>query len=204
MGGMAAQIPIRNNPEANNQAMERVGQDKLREVRAGHDGTWVAHPGLVPIAKSIFDEHMPQPNQIVLPAEKHSPITAAHLLELPKGKITEAGLRRNIDVGLQYLESWLRGNGCVPIYDLMEDAATAEISRSQLWQWIRYRAMMDDGRAILPEMFDQLLREVVERLKSSPATPADHEFDRAAELFTALSKGEFEEFLTSVAYRDLA
>ena len=173
MGGMAAQIPIRNNPKANEEAMERVRQDKLREVRAGHDGTWVAHPGLVPIAKEIFDEYMPQPNQIAPPASATSPITEANLLELPKGAITEAGLRRNIDVGLQYLESWLRGNGCVPIYDLMEDAATAEISRSQIWQWLRYQAKMDDGRAITPEMFDAILREVVARLKAADTTPKD-------------------------------
>jgi malate synthase len=203
MGGMAAQIPIRNNPEANEKAMERVRQDKLREVRAGHDGTWVAHPGLVPIAKEIFDEYMAAPNQIAPPTSPRSPITAANLLELPKGAITEGGLRRNIDVGLQYLESWLRGNGCVPIYDLMEDAATAEISRSQIWQWLRYKAKMDDGRAITPEMFDAILREVVERLKAAETTPKDHKFDRAAELFTNMSKGEFQEFLTSVAYEDL-
>ena len=171
MGGMAAQIPIRNNPQANEEAMERVRQDKLREVRAGHDGTWVAHPGLVPIAKQIFDEHMPQPNQIAQPASSTSPITEANLLELPKGAITEGGLRRNIDVGLQYLESWLRGNGCVPIYDLMEDAATAEISRSQIWQWLRYNAKMDDGRPITPEMFDTILRDVVMRLKSRRRLP---------------------------------
>jgi malate synthase len=204
MGGMAAQIPIRNNPEANEKAMERVRQDKLREVRAGHDGTWVAHPGLVPVAKAIFDEYMPAPNQIAPPASPRSPITAANLLELPKGAITEAGLRRNIDIGLQYLESWLRGNGCVPIYDLMEDAATAEISRSQVWQWVHYGARMEDGPVISAGLFDQLLREVVERLRSADATPADNKFDRAAELFATMSKGEFEEFLTSVAYRDLA
>jgi malate synthase len=203
MGGMAAQIPIRNNPKANEEAMERVRQDKLREVRAGHDGTWVAHPGLVPIAKQIFDEYMPAPNQIAPPADPRSPITAAKLLELPKGNITEGGLRRNIDVGLQYLESWLRGNGCVPIYDLMEDAATAEISRSQIWQWLRYQARMNNGRAITPEMFDAILREVVERLKAAETTPKDNKFDRAAELFTTMSKGEFQEFLTSVAYEDL-
>jgi malate synthase len=203
MGGMAAQIPIRNNPTANEEAMERVKQDKLREVRAGHDGTWVAHPGLVPVALAIFNEYMPQPNQIKPPAEARSPITATNLLELPKGNITEGGLRRNIDVGLQYLESWLRGNGCVPIYDLMEDAATAEISRSQLWQWIRHQAKTNDGRAVTPEMFDQILAEVVARLKAAETTPKDHKFDRAAELFTTMSKGEFEEFLTSVAYRDL-
>src|SRR5271169_4968432 len=203
MGGMAAQIPIRNNPKANEEAMERVRQDKLREVKAGHDGTWVAHPGLVPVAKSIFDEYMPAPNQIAPPASPRSPITAANLLELPKGQITEAGLRRNIDVGLQYLELWLRGNGCVPIYDLMEDAATAEISRSQLWQWIHYGARMDDVRVITGELFDQILQKVVERLKAAETTPKDNRFDRAAELFTNMSKGEYQEFLTSVAYEDL-
>jgi len=203
MGGMAAQIPIRNNPRANEEATERVRQDKLREVKAGHDGTWVAHPGLVQVAKAVFDEFMPQPNQISPPANAKSPITEANLLELPKGAVTEAGLRRNIDVGLQYLEAWLRGNGCVPIYDLMEDAATAEISRSQLWQWVHYGAKIDDGRTVTRELFDQILPEIVERLRSAPTTPADNKFNRAAELFTIMSKGEFEEFLTSVAYRDL-
>jgi malate synthase len=203
MGGMAAQIPIRNNPKANEEAMERVRQDKLREVKAGHDGTWVAHPGLVQVAKTVFDEFMPQPNQIAPPVNAKSPITEANLLELPKGSVTEAGLRRNIDVGLQYLEAWLRGNGCVPIYDLMEDAATAEISRSQLWQWIHYGAKMDDGRSVTPELFDQILPEIVGRLRAADTTPQDHKFDRAAELFTTMSKGDFEEFLTSVAYRDL-
>ena len=204
MGGMAAQIPIRNDAKANEEAMERVRQDKLREVKAGHDGTWVAHPGLVPVAMTIFNEYMPEPNQIKPPSAKHSPITAESLLELPKGNVTEAGVRRNIDVGLQYLESWLRGNGCVPIYNLMEDAATAEISRSQLWQWIHYHAKTNDGREINPAMFDEILRDVVARLKVEETTPKDNQFDRAAELFTVMSKGEFEEFLTSVAYRDLA
>jgi len=203
MGGMAAQIPIRNNPHANERALERVRQDKLREVRSGHDGTWVAHPGLVPIARTIFDEHMPGPNQIALPNSSHSLITEANLLELPKGVITEAGLRRNIDVGLQYLESWLRGNGCVPIYNLMEDAATAEISRSQIWQWIQYQAPMDDGRAITPELFHEILGDVVKRLRSAGTTPSNHRYDRAAELLAQISRGQFEEFLTSVAYRDL-
>jgi len=203
MGGMAAQIPIRNNSEANEKAMERVRQDKLREVRAGHDGTWVAHPGLVPIAKAIFDQHMPTANQIAQPPNPKSPITEADLLELPKGAITAAGLRCNVDVGLQYLESWLRGNGCVPIYDLMEDAATAEISRSQLWQWIRYPARTDDGRVITARLFDEILRDVVNHLRSAEATPADHKYDRAAELLSQMSEGEFEEFLTTVAYNDL-
>jgi malate synthase len=158
----------------------------------------------VQVAKAVFDEYMPQPNQIAPPANAKSPITAANLLELPKGAVTEAGLRRNIDVGLQYLEAWLRGNGCVPIYDLMEDAATAEISRSQLWQWVHYGARMDDGRAVTLELFEQILPEIVGRLRAAETTPADHKFDRAAELFTTMSKDEFEEFLTILAYRDLA
>ena len=158
MGGMAAQIPIRNNPAANDEAMERVRQDKLREVRAGHDGTWVAHPGLVPVAKAVFDEYMKGPNQIQAPAELTSRITEQNLLEVPRGQLTEAGFVRNIDVALRYIESWLRGNGCVPIYNLMEDAATAEISRAQLWQWIRYGARLDDGRTITREMMSPCLR----------------------------------------------
>src|SRR5205807_8337435 len=126
MGGLAAQVPIKNEPVANQQALEKVRQDKLREVRAGHDGTWVAHPGLVPIAKEIFDAHMKEANQIQRPLEDVH-ITPQDLLAVAEGKISEEGLKWNIDVGLQYLEAWLRGNGCVPIYNLMEDAATAEI-----------------------------------------------------------------------------
>jgi malate synthase len=147
MGGMAAQIPIKNDPEANQRALDRVRQDKLREVRAGHDGTWVAHPGLVPIAKEIFDAHMPTPNQITVPRPPVN-ITAADLLAVPEGAITQQGLELNIDVGIQYLESWLRGNGCVPIYNLMEDAATAEISRTQVWQWTHHGAKLADGRPV--------------------------------------------------------
>jgi malate synthase len=206
MGGMAAQIPIRNDQQANEEAMQRVREDKLREVRAGHDGTWVAHPGLVPVARAVFDEYMPEKNQIRPPAEPRSRITAANLLEIPKGSFTEAGLRRNIDVALQYLESWLRGNGCVPIYNLMEDAATAEISRTQIWQWIRYGAHLDDGRLITAEMHDQMLEEILDQTQSSIGELAysRSKFQRAAELLRQLSKGEFREFLTTTAYQDLA
>src|ERR1051326_6899570 len=133
MGGMAAQIPIKNDLAANDAAMDKVKADKLREVNAGHDGTWVAHPGLVPIAKEIFDRYMPEPNQIAKKCPQVG-VTAQDLLTVPEGEITEAGLRWNIDVGLQYVNSWLNGNGCVPIYNLMEDAATAEICRGQVWQ----------------------------------------------------------------------
>ncbi len=205
MGGMAAQIPIRNDPQANEEAMQRVREDKLREVRAGHDGTWVAHPGLVPVAKAIFDEYMPEKNQIRPPAEPRSRIMAENLLEIPKGSITETGLRRNIDVALQYLESWLRGNGCVPIYNLMEDAATAEISRTQIWQWIRYGARLDDSRKITVAMHNQLLEEILDQTQNSigQSAYAASKFQRAAELLRELSTGEFREFLTNAAYQDL-
>jgi len=204
MGGMAAQIPIRNNPAANEEAMERVRQDKLREVRAGHDGTWVAHPGLVPVAKAIFDEHMKGPNQIHPPATQTSAITERGLVEVPKGPLTEAGFVRNIDVALRYIESWLRGNGCVPIYNLMEDAATAEISRAQLWQWIRYGAHLDDGRKIDARMMTDALRSVFEHLKGELGAEgwAASKFERAGELLTELSLGEFQEFLTTAAYAE--
>src|SRR5579864_418302 len=144
MGGMAAQVPIKNDPEANEKALDKVRQDKLREGKAGHDGTWVAHPGLVPVAKDVFDQYMPQPNQIPVKREDVR-ISAQDLLKVPTGEITEQGLRLNVDVGIQYIEAWLRGNGSVPIYNLMEDAATAEISRAQVWQWLRHGARLTDG-----------------------------------------------------------
>src|SRR5262245_10766006 len=147
MGGMAAQIPIKNDPAANERALDKVRQDKLREVKAGHDGTWVAHPGLVPIAKAIFDADMKSPNQIAV-ARDEVRVTATDLLKVADGEITQAGLEVNIDVGIQYLEAWLGGNGCVPIYNLMEDAATAEISRTQVWQWVRHGARLNDGRVV--------------------------------------------------------
>ncbi len=172
MGGMAAQIPIKNDEKANEEALGRVREDKLREVRAGHDGTWVAHPGLVPVALEIFNQYMPQKNQIKPPAEPESPITAQNLLEVPTGRITEAGLRRNIEVALMYLESWLRGNGCVPIFNLMEDAATAEISRTQLWQWIRYAAQTSDGRTITFELEKQILDQILEQARERMGTKA--------------------------------
>ena len=158
MGGMAAQIPIRNNPEANEEAMERVRQDKLREVRAGHDGTWVAHPGLVPIAKAIFDEYMKTPNQILHPPSRipESPRKSAGD---PARSYYSSRFVRNVDVALQYIESWLRGNGCVPIYNLMEDAATAEISRAQIWQWLRYGARLENGQQITPAMLTRGLEQ---------------------------------------------
>ncbi len=201
MGGMAAQIPIKNDPAANEAAMMKVRADKEREADEGHDGTWVAHPGLVALAKDVFDNKMPVPNQI---ARKRQDVhvTAADLLKVPSGTITEAGLRSNINVGLGYLESWLRGNGCVPLYHLMEDAATAEISRSQLWQWRRHGAALADGRKVTVELCRQTLDEELAKLKAS--APKGHRFDDAAKLFLAMIESErFVEFLTLPAYEEI-
>src|SRR6202008_1257391 len=163
MGGMAAQIPIRDDPQANEAAMARVRADKLREARAGHDGTWIAHPGLAAIAREPFDAVMRGPNQLaVLRADVK--VTASDLLTVPEGAITEEGLRACIRVGVQYLESWLRGNGCVPLYHLMEDAATAEICRAQLWQWLHHDARTSDGQPVSVERFDRLLSEELGRI----------------------------------------
>jgi malate synthase len=183
-----------------------VRDDKLREVRAGHDGTWVAHPGLVPVARAVFDKYMPAKNQITMPANSRSEITEANLLEVPRGRITQAGLRRNVDVALRYLESWLRGNGCVPIYNLMEDAATAEICRAQLWQWIRYGAKLDDGRTVTADLHDEVLANIMEELCSSMGAEvySSSRFERAGEHLRELSTREFHEFLTTTAYADLA
>jgi malate synthase len=191
MGGMAAQIPIKHDPAANEAALEKVRQDKLREVRAGHDGTWVAHPGLVPIAAQVFDAGMPGANQLHVLREDVK-VTASDLLAVPDGEITAAGLHANVDIGVQYLESWLRGVGCVPIYNLMEDAATAEISRSQVWQWVRHGARLSDGRVVT----EQLVRQIMAELFPTKSL--------AIELFERLMTGaEFAEFLTLVAYEHL-
>jgi malate synthase len=203
MGGMAAQIPIKNDPAANEAALEKVRQDKLREVKAGHDGTWVAHPGLVPVAKAVFDEYMKTPNQIFVKREDVH-VTAKDLLEVPAGEISEAGLRLNINVGLQYLESWLRGNGCVPIYNLMEDAATAEISRAQVWQWVRHHAKLSDGRTITKELVSVTMTEETEKLKTMLGASrfAVGKFDLAARLYEQMmTSAQFDEFLTLKAYQ---
>jgi malate synthase len=195
MGGMAAQIPIKNDPAANEQALEKVRQDKLREVRAGHDGTWVAHPGLVPVAKAIFDQHMPRENQIDRKREDVS-VTPQDLLVVPEGEITEAGVRWNIDVGLQYLEAWLGGSGCVPIYNLMEDAATAEICRAQVWQWVEFQATLQGGRKVTGELVREMIAEQVSKTGRARGL--------AAELLETLMTGvEFPEFLTLAAYNYL-
>jgi malate synthase len=199
MGGMAAQIPIKDNPEENEKALEKVRADKMREVKLGHDGTWVAHPGLVPVAKEIFDAHMKTPNQIE--RRPGARITAEDLLKVPEGTITESGLRWNIDVGIQYLEAWLRGNGCVPIYNLMEDAATAEICRAQVWQWVRHNAKMSDGRAVTAELVKKTIASVADGLRGKLGGP---ELARAARLYEEMmTSAEFPEFLTLVAYRNI-
>jgi malate synthase len=202
MGGMAAQIPIKSDPAANETALEKVRQDKLREVRAGHDGTWVAHPGLVPIAKEIFDAHMKGPNQISrLRDDMH--IAAADLVTVPQGDITEAGLRWNIDVGLQYLAAWLGGNGCVPIYNLMEDAATCEICRTQVWQWVKHGATMSDGGTVTAKLVSQATADQLASLNKQlgPERLRAGRFETAAQIFEGMmTSTECPEFLTSIAY----
>jgi malate synthase len=205
MGGMAAQIPIKNDPAANEAALEKVRADKLREVRAGHDGTWVAHPGLVGVAKEIFDAHMKTPNQIHM-ARADARVTATDLVRVPAGEITEKGLRTNINVGVLYLESWLRGAGCVPLYNLMEDAATAEISRSQVWQWIRHGARMSDGRVVTRELVNATLAGEMARIRAGAgeATWAAGRYETAAKLFAGMMTGDdFTEFMPSLAYEFL-
>ena len=205
MGGMAAQIPIKNDPAANDAAMAKVRADKLREVLDGHDGTWVAHPGLVPIAREIFDAHMKGPNQLDHKRDDVH-VTAADLVRVPTGTRTEAGLRHNLRVGVQYLEAWLRGSGCVPLYNLMEDAATAEISRTQVWQWIRHGALLDDGRPVTAELFRHALAEEIAALREALGEERFEKgrFDEAVALFERLStSASFEEFLTIPAYEAL-
>jgi malate synthase len=199
MGGMAAQIPIKNDPERNRAALDKVRQDKLREVWAGHDGTWVAHPALVSIAREVFDTHMPFPNQI----EKKLAVAvrAADLVTVPTGEITREGLDRNIDVGLQYLATWLCGNGCVPIYNLMEDAATAEISRAQVWQWIKYGAHLSGGGRVTPDLVREILEQHRERLGGQFP---QRELSLACRLFEQMmTSPDFPEFLTLAAYEFL-
>jgi malate synthase len=197
MGGMAAQIPIRNDRAANEQALDKVRRDKLREVKAGHDGTWVAHPGLVGVAKDVFDKYMPEPNQISSHKNSARQVSAQDLVEVPKGGITEQGLRWNIDVGLQYLHSWLGGLGCVPIYNLMEDAATAEISRAQVWQWVKYHSQLKNGKQVTAAMVKEMIHHRASELGSSN----DDKLRQAARLLEDLTTNqEFAEFLTLASY----
>ncbi|MET3655677.1 malate synthase A [Sporosarcina psychrophila] len=206
VGGMAAQIPIKNDPEANAAAFGKVSDDKRREATDGHDGTWVAHPGLVAVAMEQFNEHMPTPNQIGRKREDVK-VTADDLLEVPKGTITEQGLRMNCSVGVQYIASWLRGNGAAPINNLMEDAATAEISRSQVWQWIRHpQGKLSDGPDITEKLVTKVLQEELELIKQTVGDTAftTDKYEAAAELFSALiMQDDFGEFLTLPGYEKL-
>ena len=203
MGGMAAQIPIKNDPAANEAALEKVRSDKLREVTDGCDGTWVAHPALVPVAREVFDRHMPGPNQYQRQRDDVN-FSARDLLDFkPEAPITEAGLRNNISVGIQYLGAWLAGNGCVPVFNLMEDAATAEISRSQIWQWIRSdKGVLDDGRKVTVELFRRLLAEELPKVKTHLGEAAwkAGKYEQGAALFDQITTGDYVEFLTLPAY----
>ncbi|MEH7093673.1 malate synthase A [Neobacillus vireti] len=207
MGGMAAQIPIKNNPQANEEAFAKVRADKEREARDGHDGTWVAHPGLVPVALEVFNREMPTPNQIHTPKQQKITITAADLLEVPNGTITEDGVRTNINVGIQYVASWLNGKGAAPIHNLMEDAATAEISRAQLWQWIRHpKGILDDGRKVTAEMYEQFKLEELEKIKLEVGAENfdGGRFTEAVQLFDRLIlNDQFIDFLTLPGYQQL-
>jgi malate synthase len=206
MGGMAAQIPVKNDPIANEEAMSKVRADKEREAADGHDGTWVAHPGLVPIAMEAFNQHMTSANQVSRKREDVS-VEALDLLEAPTGKITEQGLRTNISVAVQYIEAWLRGIGAVPINNLMEDAATAEISRTQVWQWIRHpKGLLQDGRKVTLALVEEMLEEELNviQVQVGEQMYAEGKFFAAANLFLQLvSDDEFEEFLTTPGYQQL-
>jgi malate synthase len=206
MGGMAAQIPIRDDPQADAQAKEKVRQDKVREAQNGHDGTWVAHPGLVRVATEVFDEYMPGPNQLDH-IDHNLVVTGSDLLRVPEGEITEAGLRNNVSAALRYMAAWLGGRGAVPIHHLMEDAATAEIARSQIWQWIRYpKGVLSDGRKVSYELFDQAVADELDQVREEVgelAFEAGH-YDQAASLLRQIvGADEFEEFLTLPAYERL-
>jgi malate synthase len=207
MGGMAAQIPVKNDPKANEEAFAKVRADKEREARDGHDGTWVAHPGMVQLALDAFNAVMPQPNQI---EQKRSDVqvSARDLLDFgPSEPITEKGLRTNVSVGVQYLEAWLRGHGAVPLFNLMEDAATAEISRAQVWQWIRnQRGLLDDGRKVTEELFRSVLDEELGKIKGQVGEKrfAESKFSDARALFDRITTDDsFVEFLTLPGYEKL-
>lgn len=193
---MAAQIPIKNDPKANEAAMEKVRSDKLREVRAGHDGTWVAHPALAVIAAEVFNKHMPTPNQLHVRREDVH-VTANDLLNTNvPGSITEDGIRKNLNIGLGYMEGWLRGIGCVPINFLMEDAATAEVSRSQLWQWTKHGVSTAEGKRIDKQYALRLLQEQADELAGKAGK--GNKFQLAAKYFSTQVTGEdYAEFLTS-------
>tara|TARA_Y100000310_G_C20533784_1_gene739821 strand:- start:488 stop:1090 length:603 start_codon:yes stop_codon:yes gene_type:complete len=200
MGGMAAQIPIKNDPIANQDAIQKVKDDKLREVLDGHDGTWVAHPGLVHLAKEVFDANMPRPNQIDRTINNlNGSITAQDLVCVPKGTCTESALRKNIKIGYAYLAAWLAGNGCVPLNNLMEDAATAEISRAQVWQWCKHGVTLDNGKKVTRKY----LQEIIDEEIVLGEEPTMHQ-TKAKQLFTDFCLAEeLDDFLTLKAYEEI-
>jgi malate synthase len=200
MGGMSAYIPVKTDPVANEKAIAQVRADKEREAGDGHDGTWVAHPGLVPVAMEVFDRLMPHPNQIGKQLPDYD-ATAADLLQIPDGQITEAGLKQNVAVGLGYLEAWLRGIGCVPLFNLMEDAATAEISRAQLWQWVHNQVKLSDGRAVDAPLVEATIANELSQQKSKVDAERYAAYEKAANLMRDLVLApQFTEFLTLLAY----
>jgi len=204
IGGMSAFIPIKSDPVANDAAIAQVRADKEREATDGHDGTWVAHPGLVPVAKEVFDRIMPQPNQIAKQLPDFT-ATPAELLAIPTGTITYHGLKHNIAVGLGYLEAWMRGTGCVPLFNLMEDAATAEISRAQLWQWVHHHAILQDpehvGKPVTANLCNQLLdAEVARAIENAPPTRITAYNQAATLMRNLIDAPAFESFLTLPAY----
>jgi malate synthase len=200
MGGMSAFIPIKSDPVANENAIAQVRADKEREAGDGHDGTWVAHPGLVPVALEIFDRLMPQPNQISKQLPDYNP-TAEDLLRVPEGEITETGVKQNVAIGLGYLEAWLRGIGCVPLFNLMEDAATAEISRAQLWQWVHHKAKLSDGRVVDLAVVEGMIASELERQKIAVDAARYAAYEAAADLMLELVRApKFIDFLTLSAY----
>ena len=201
IGGMSAYIPVKSDPVANEKAIAQVRADKEREASDGHDGTWVAHPGLVPVALEVFDRLMPQPNQISKQLPDYN-ATAADLLQIPDGQITDAGLKQNVAVGLGYIEAWLRGIGCVPLFNLMEDAATAEISRAQLWQWVHQKAKLTDGRTVDIPLVESLIASELEKQKTAVDATRFAAYQQAADLMSELVKTQdFVEFLTLPAYQ---
>jgi malate synthase len=202
IGGMAAQIPIKDNPQANEKALAKVKADKEREVNDGHDGTWVAHPGLVAVAKEIFDQKMPQPNQVSRQRDDVN-ITAEDLLTVPEGRISEKGLCQSIRVAILYLSSWLEGKGCVPLDNLMEDAATAEICRSQLWQWLHHGVKLEDGRVIDLNLFNNILDQEIRLIRQENGHQESKLRNAIALLINLVTADKFEEFITLPAYRQL-
>ncbi len=207
MGGMAAFIPSKD-PTENQQVLDKIEKDKTLEANNGHDGTWIAHPGLADTAKAIFDKALgDKPNQLAVSREQDAPITATHLLEPCEGERTEAGMRHNIRVAVQYIEAWISGNGCVPIYGLMEDAATAEISRASIWQWIKHQKPLSNGKVVTKDLFTQYLEEEMGVLENELGAErfAQGRYRQVATLMAKLTiSDELVNFLTLPGYEYLA